>query len=60
MAVASIRAALKVDPWAADLHRALAGYLYSLDDKAGAEKEAGKVAEITRNPHVELRVFQTR
>lgn len=60
MAIASIRQALQIDPWAADLHRALAGYLYAVGDKEGMEREASEVGKISRNPHVEIRVFQSR
>ena len=58
LAIEAIKEGLKKDPLAADLHRALAGYLYEVGDKEGAQREAGAVAQISRNKDVAIRVFQ--
>lgn len=58
LAIDAIREALRHDPQAADLHRALAGYLYEIGDKVAAEHEGAEVVRISRNPQVNIRVFQ--
>jgi len=57
IAIEEIRKGIELDPLAGDLHRALAGYLYSQGDQAGAQNEAAIAAKIARQSGVQVRVY---
>ena len=57
MAEVAIKEALSRDYWSADLHRALAGYLYMQNKIDEAKQEAEIVVKISHEKGVQIRVF---